>query len=168
MSIHHKVGSELVEFASKVEFDDASQKLKINGTEHQVGGLYGVEGDVAYPMLDGNTVKQQILRSDIYICENDSDVQKSLNSSFSFKEVFTSWIPCGAHNSKWFGVDEYPAPDNKRSLTEMLDYNYANGTIPQSYSQLTSEIPVYNWSLSQSTTKFVNTHNAQSCERKTI
>lgn len=149
MSIHKLYNGSLREFASKVEFDDASQKLKINGTEHQVGGLYGVEGDVAYPMPDGNTVKQQILRSDIYICENDNDVQKSLNSNFSFKEVFTSWIPGGTYSSKWFGVDEYPATHNLRSLTEMLDFNASKEANPQSYNQLTSEIPASNWSLAQ-------------------
>jgi len=36
MSIHHKVNNQLIEFASKVSFDDASRKLTINGTDHKI------------------------------------------------------------------------------------------------------------------------------------
>lgn len=77
MSIHHKVGSELVEFASKVSFDDASQKLTINGTEHQVGNSFGQEGEVPYLTPNGGFKKQTILRSDIYVCEDPDDIEKS-------------------------------------------------------------------------------------------
>lgn len=63
--------------------------------------------------------------------------------------MFTSWILGGNYGSKWFGVDEYPTHHNKRSLTEMLDYNRTKGINPQTYSQLTGETPASNWSLNQ-------------------
>ena len=36
MSIHHRVNNQLIEFASKVSFDDTSRKLTINGTDHKI------------------------------------------------------------------------------------------------------------------------------------
>ena len=40
MSIHHKVNDELLEFASKVSFDDASNILTINGNNHVIKSKY--------------------------------------------------------------------------------------------------------------------------------
>lgn len=36
MSIHHRVGTELVEFASHVTFDDNTKTLSINGIDHSL------------------------------------------------------------------------------------------------------------------------------------
>ena len=73
--------------------------------------------------------KQSILRQDIYICENDEDVEASLNANFSLREVFDTWIPGGHHDtSKWFGVTDYPASRfNIRSLNDMVKRNLDQG-----------------------------------------
>ena len=156
MSIHHKVGSELVEFASKVSFDQSSQKLTINGTQYQVESgldkLHGNEGEVVY-LSPSEIKKQSILRQDIYICENDEDVEASLNANFSLREVFDTWIPGGhADTNKWFGVTDYPASRfNIRSLNDMVKRNSdQDGPYqPKSYNQLINDVPLPNWRLQQ-------------------
>ncbi len=140
MSIHHKVGSELVEFASKVSFDDASQTLTINGIQHQVGDVVvGQEGEVPYLTPSDGYKKQTILKSDVYVCEDDEDLEKSMSTSFSLKEVYDTWIKCGHKNDYWYGYTEYP--QSSGSLAAWLEYNNANGKKPSSYAELTGTIP---------------------------
>lgn len=51
MSIHHKVDGKLVEFASKVTYDDASASLSVNGVAHQLPKIEVVDALPAEPNL---------------------------------------------------------------------------------------------------------------------
>ena len=127
MSIYHKVGSgasaHLEEFASKVSYDDSTNTLRINGTPHQIGSdqLVGNLGEVAYTAPEG-VKKQQILRSDVYICENKDDYDATLAATFSFKNVFETW-ECGeAWRGSWLGYSsDFPA--NIDNINRSLEFN---------------------------------------------
>ena len=148
MSIHHKVNDELVEFASKVSFNEDEQKLTINGNEYAIKtntNLYGNEGEVLY-VTPRDIKKQTILHSNIYVCEDNEDEQKSLNSEFSLEEVFNNWERSGRYNDMVQGYTNYP--HNCGTLTDA--FNMPEGYRPNpwpltSYNQLVSEIPQQNW-----------------------
>ena len=118
--------------------------------------LFGQEGDVAYLTPNDGIKSQTILRSDIYVCENDDDLIASLASKLSFKEVFDSWCVGDMVNNKNYGYSsDYPR--NNRTLNECLAfqsnptaYHWSESNFAlTSYSQLTSQEPQSNWYLNQ-------------------
>jgi hypothetical protein len=102
MSIYHKVNGQLVEFASKVSYDQSTNTLTINGESKQIkssiDSLYGNEGEVVY-LSPTDIKKQSVLRSDIYICENQADEDAVVAANISFKTIFDNWIRTGRYGS---------------------------------------------------------------------
>lgn len=130
--------------------DDSKDELSIDIGD--MINIYGQEGDVAYLTPNDGIKNQTILRSDVYVCENDNDLTASLANKLSFKEVFDSWHVGDMYSNKNYGYSsDYPR--NYRTLNECLtfqqdpaSYHYPDHTFSlTSYNQLTSQVPENNW-----------------------
>lgn len=73
----------------------------------------GSNGEVRYVSPSGK-IDQTILNNLIYICDNNTDLEKCVNSNISFKDIYNTWKMGGRvvvqpnNTPKWYGFTDYP------------------------------------------------------------
>lgn len=152
-----------VKVASLVEANAAAAQpatsltsLAVEGTQYGVmGPLVGRDGEVPYlgrqDASAGGYRPETIFRSDVYVCENQEDYDKSLSRTMTMKEVFDTWVKGGhkgnTYNS-WYGWSpDYPTNGKGlplSGLAEWLAWNAAAGKSPSAWSDL-DRTPASSW-----------------------
>lgn len=141
-----------VKVASLVEANAAAAapaasltSLAVEGAQYGVmGPLAGRDGEVPYlgrqDASAGGYRPETIFRSDVYVCEDQEDYDRSLSTTLSMKEVFDTWVKGGRSGARWYGWSaDYPTNSEGRPLSglaEWLALNAASGLRPSSWSDL--------------------------------
>ena len=141
-----------VKVASLVEANAAAAQpaasltsLAVEGAQYGVmGPLAGRDGEVPYlgrqDASAGGYRPETIFRSDVYVCEDQEDYDKSLSRTMTMREVFDTWVKGGRSGTRWYGWSpDYPT--NARGLplsglAEWLAWNAAAEKKPSAWSDL--------------------------------
>ena len=145
--------NERIKVASLVEANQGTDppaasltSLAVDGTRYGVmGPLAGRDGEIPYlgrqDASAGGYRPETIFRSDVYVCEDEEDYERSLRSTMSMREVFDTWVKGGRLNGgRWYGWSpDYPTNGQRKPLSgvaEWLAWNAADGMRPSSWSDL--------------------------------
>lgn len=69
------------------------------------------DGDVFYVTPDGKGKSQPLANNNVFVCENATDIDKTIRAGMNFKNVFDQWTRGGLYSNKYYEKDsDYPSP----------------------------------------------------------